>query len=275
MFSFVRAGFGRVSLMVPVVALAAASPAPAHPVNSGGGASYAEPEIRALKCKAADRGGCPRGATLRVKGEGLAATTSVVFRGGRGAADDRAARPIEARAHSVSVRVPAKARSGPVRAMTATSSADGPRLRLSKTAVQSTSAAGSGVFPVRGKHTYGDGLGAGRGHQGQDIFARCGTRLVSALDGKVTNVKWHSAAGNYVVIKAQDGTSQAYMHLAAPAPVKVGQRVSAGQHIGEVGDTGRASGCHLHFELWSAPGWYEGGSPMDPLPVLKAWDRKS
>ena len=78
-----------------------------------------------------------------------------------------------------------------------------------------------------------------------------------------------------MVIKAGDGTSQAYMHLAGPATVKKGQRVTAGQTIGAVGDTGRASGCHLHFELWSSPGWYEGGSPMDPLPVLKAWDRSS
>ncbi len=34
--------------------------------------------------------------------------------------------------------------------------------------------------------------------------------------------------------------------------------------------TGRASTCHLHFELWTAPGWYEGGKPIDPLPLLKS-----
>jgi murein DD-endopeptidase MepM/ murein hydrolase activator NlpD len=62
------------------------------------------------------------------------------------------------------------------------------------------------------------------------------------------------------------------MHLAAPSPVERGERVRTGQRIGAVGDTGNASGCHLHFELWSAPGWYEGGSPFDPLPSLKAWD---
>jgi hypothetical protein len=38
------------------------------------------------------------------------------------------------------------------------------------------------------------------------------------------------------------------------------------------GDTGDADGCHLHFEIWTAPGWYTGGHPIDPLPFLEAWD---
>ena len=35
--------------------------------------------------------------------------------------------------------------------------------------------------------------------------------------------------------------------------------------------TGNASTCHLHFEIWTAPGWYEGGSPRDPKPDLERW----
>ena len=274
MLEFVRTGLGRVVLFVPLLAFAGAASASAHTAGMGA-ASYVEPEVRGFECEARDGSGCPRGAELRVKGEGLASATSIVFRGRRGAEDDLTAQPIEAEAHAVVVRVPAEARSGPIRAVTVDSSADGPRIKLSKTTVESTAVAGPGVFPIRGKHTYGDGLGAGRSHQGQDIFASCGTSLVSALDGTVTIAKFHDRAGNYVVIKAADGTSQVYMHMAAPATVKSGQRVSAGQVIGAVGDTGRASGCHLHFELWSAPGWYEGGAAMDPLPVLKAWDRTS
>ena len=47
------------------------------------------------------------------------------------------------------------------------------------------------------------------------------------------------------------------------------------QRIGSVGDTGNAWGCHLHFELWTEPGWYAGGEPFDPLPRLRNWDARS
>jgi len=65
------------------------------------------------------------------------------------------------------------------------------------------------------------------------------------------------------------------MHMIRPSPLRVGQRVSTGQPIGAVGQTGSASGCHLHFEMWSAPGWYDGGRPFDPLSSLKSWDAVS
>lgn len=59
------------------------------------------------------------------------------------------------------------------------------------------------------------------------------------------------------------------MHLRSPARVAAGDRVDTGHRIGVVGQTGRASTCHLHFELWTAPGWYEGGEPVDPRPLLR------
>jgi murein DD-endopeptidase MepM/ murein hydrolase activator NlpD len=62
------------------------------------------------------------------------------------------------------------------------------------------------------------------------------------------------------------------MHLSEPSPFQPGDRVFTGQQIGAVGDSGNAQGCHLHFELWSGPGWYDGGDPFDPLPALQAWD---
>jgi murein DD-endopeptidase MepM/ murein hydrolase activator NlpD len=73
-------------------------------------------------------------------------------------------------------------------------------------------------------------------------------------------------------VTAGDGTSQAYMHMLRKPVVKAGQRVEAGAAVGSVGESGSAQGCHLHFELWTAPGWYRGGQPIDPLPSLKKWE---
>jgi murein DD-endopeptidase MepM/ murein hydrolase activator NlpD len=128
-------------------------------------------------------------------------------------------------------------------------------------------------FPVRGRHSYGDGLGAGRGHQGQDVMAKCGTKLVAASGGRVYWRKYQAGgAGNYVVINTYHGRSMMYAHLRRPALVRKGQRVHTGQKIGVVGDTGDATACHLHFELWSKPGWYQGGHVTNPTDDLKRWD---
>jgi murein DD-endopeptidase MepM/ murein hydrolase activator NlpD len=131
-------------------------------------------------------------------------------------------------------------------------------------------------FPVRAKHTYGDGIGAGRGHQGQDVFAKCGAPIEAARGGKVQFKGYHSRAGNYVVIDGKKSKFDfAYMHLRKKAEVAEGERVRTGERIGENGDTGNATGCHLHFEMWSAPGWYEGGHPISPTKKLKKWDKWS
>jgi murein DD-endopeptidase MepM/ murein hydrolase activator NlpD len=135
------------------------------------------------------------------------------------------------------------------------------------------------IFPIRGPHDFGSSgarFGAGRAghiHQGQDTFAKCGTRMVAARGGRVKFKQYHAAAGNYIVIDG-DGTDvdYVYMHLDQPSPFSAGDRVYTGQTIGAVGDTGNAEGCHLHFEMWGAPGWYDGGKPFDPLPSLQAWD---
>lgn len=262
--------------------LVVASPAAAHRVASGG-LAYERPAVTSLKCGTGERTSCPRGHVLRLSGEGLARTSKVIFLGRRGPRDDRSARPAERSPHRVIVSVPRSARSGPIRVVTASAAAaHGPRLRVlpgrPPTAVVTSAGApdtAGGVFPVRGAHDFGTAtntFGGGRGHKGQDVFAKCGTPLVAALAGEVTMVKYHSRAGHYVVVKAADGTGQAYMHLRSRALVAKGDLVAAGQQLGEVGDTGRATGCHLHFELWSAPGWYEGGEAIDPLPFLRRLD---
>jgi len=133
-------------------------------------------------------------------------------------------------------------------------------------------------FPIAGSWQWG-GEGAGfadRGgaHQGIDIFAGCATPLVAAEGGEVVFKQTHERAGHFLVIRgAQSREDHVYMHLAGPAMAERGQTVGAGQRIGAVGDTGNARGCHLHFEMWSAPGWYEGGRPFDPRPSLERWLR--
>jgi murein DD-endopeptidase MepM/ murein hydrolase activator NlpD len=138
------------------------------------------------------------------------------------------------------------------------------------------------AFPVLGAHDFGGSqsvFGAGRTghtHQGHDVMAECGVPLVAARGGRVQYSGWDDAAGNYVVIDGR-GTSldMAYMHLLEPSLLQEGMNVRTGQPLGLVGSTGSSSACHLHFEIWTSPGWYEGGAPVDPLPYLLQWDSYS
>jgi murein DD-endopeptidase MepM/ murein hydrolase activator NlpD len=170
----------------------------------------------------------------------------------------------------------------------------GPALRLpyARTASRARSSAPSReslsfamygyAFPLLGPHDFGGAAGrfgaarSGHTHEGQDVMAACGVPIVAARGGRVQYSGYQGAAGNYVVIDGRGtGYDTAYMHLRAPSPLHTGDPVRTGQPIGIVGDTGDATACHLHFELWTPPGWYEGGSPVDPLPYLKKWDSYS
>ncbi len=135
-------------------------------------------------------------------------------------------------------------------------------------------------FPILGRHKYGDGIGAprsGHTHQGQDLFARCTTPLVAARGGRVQWKAYHSSAGYYLVIDGRKtGHDYVYMHLRKPSSLRKGERVRTGERIGQIGQSGNASGCHLHMEEWSAPGWYQGGHFVRGITKhLKKWDRWS
>jgi murein DD-endopeptidase MepM/ murein hydrolase activator NlpD len=131
------------------------------------------------------------------------------------------------------------------------------------------------VFPVDGKHEIGmetsQRFGGARDHEGQDIFAGCGTPVVSASDGTVVRADYEGGAGNYLVVERASGRSNVYMHLKQPARMKEGDPVVAGEPIGRVGQTGDADGCHLHFEQWTAPGWFKGEA-VDPYRELRTWE---
>ncbi len=135
-------------------------------------------------------------------------------------------------------------------------------------------------FPLVGPFSYGgpgSRFGAGRPghiHQGQDLQAPAGTPIVAPHGGTIRTVAYQAGgAGNYIVLRS-DGENRDYvfMHLATGSTrVRVGDRVRTGQRLGDVGTTGSSSGPHLHFEVWVG-GWYTGGKPVDPLPLLKAWE---
>ena len=140
---------------------------------------------------------------------------------------------------------------------------------------------GDTAFPIAGPHDYGGAdsrFGADRGdhiHQGQDVSAAEGTPLVAPRPGTITTVAYQAGGAGYYVIEADADGSRwyAFMHLEeGSTAVSEGEHVSVGQRLGSVGATGDASGPHLHFEEWIGP-WQEGGHPVDPLPLLRSWDR--
>src|SRR3954471_1836815 len=88
------------------------------------------------------------------------------------------------------------------------------------------------AFPVDGPVGYGSAaahFGGGRGHKGQDVFADCGTPIHAVRAGRVIDAKDEGAAGNYVVIAADDGRSDVYMHLRSPSRARTGDAVVSGQ----------------------------------------------
>lgn len=136
----------------------------------------------------------------------------------------------------------------------------------------------TGVFPVQGPHTYGDGLGAprnGHTHQGQDILGVEGTPIVAPLPGTIVKTDYQAAAaGYYVVMQAVDGRSFFFAHCEKDSfGVATGQVVLAGASICRMGRTGDASASHLHFEIWEN-GWRTSAAShfVDPMPQLAAWD---
>lgn len=91
-------------------------------------------------------------------------------------------------------------------------------------------------------------LGTTRHHSGVDLAAPSGTPIYATGPGIITKSGWGSGYGNYVEIDHGNGYMTRYAH-ASRLNVHVGDRVAAGQHIADVGCTGRCTGPHLHFEV--------------------------
>jgi murein DD-endopeptidase MepM/ murein hydrolase activator NlpD len=107
---------------------------------------------------------------------------------------------------------------------------------------------GGDVLLLDGRVTSGFGARWGRQHAGLDIAAPIGTPIRVPFDGVVIDSGAASGFGLWVRVRHEDGTVTVYGHINR-ALVAEGDRVSAGEVIAEVGNRGRSTGPHLHFEV--------------------------
>lgn len=245
---------------------AAANAAPPGGVGAPGAVAVADVTC-VVRC--VDTRKATPGAKVEVRGRAMDQVSTVVFRGSAGPIR---VPPLRRARSAATARVPKGALSG--RPYVVDSTGRKSRRSPHKLHILPPSAIPTAVFPVRGRYSFWGGFGAGRGHQGVDIGASCGTPLVAALAGRVRHRAYQGAAGHYLVIDVKGVNADiVYMHMLRPASVRPGQAVGAGQVVGRVGETGRASGCHLHFEYWTGQ-WWRGGSAVDPMPYLRKWERE-
>ncbi|MBD3677012.1 MAG: peptidoglycan DD-metalloendopeptidase family protein [Rhodobacteraceae bacterium] len=120
-------------------------------------------------------------------------------------------------------------------------------------------------LPLRTSFRYTSGFGPrwGRMHQGTDFAGAHGSPILATGDGVVTHAGWAGAYGRLVKIRHEFGIETRYAHM-SEIHVQVGQRVSRGDRIGDMGNTGRSTGTHLHYEV------RVNGSAVNPMTYIKA-----
>jgi len=105
------------------------------------------------------------------------------------------------------------------------------------------------IWPLEGTITSPFGQRKSGFHHGIDIAVDSGTEFIAAASGLVSFAGWYSGIyGNTIIIDHNDSTKSLYGH-ASQILIKEGETVKAGQTIGKVGETGNATGPHLHFEI--------------------------
>jgi murein DD-endopeptidase MepM/ murein hydrolase activator NlpD len=106
------------------------------------------------------------------------------------------------------------------------------------------------------------------GHPAIDIQAPSGTRVLAAAGGSVTFAGWNDNGGGYQIwVSHGSGLYTTYNHLSS-INVTSGERVGRGQQIGRVGQSGWATGPHLHFEVWRGYPWSGSSYRVNPLIYL-------
>lgn len=127
------------------------------------------------------------------------------------------------------------------------------------------------VLPLTSSFRYTSGFGTRqdpkgwgrRMHEGVDMAGAHGSPVYSTADGVVTYAGWENGYGQLVKIKHDFGIETRYGHLSR-IRVDVGQRVSRGDRIGDMGNTGRSTGTHLHYEV------RVNGAAKNPMTFIKA-----
>ncbi|RRD29003.1 hypothetical protein EII10_07880 [Actinomyces bowdenii] len=129
---------------------------------------------------------------------------------------------------------------------------------------------GGWAAPAAGPRTSPFGMrvnpvtGVNRLHAGTDLAGGgCGGPIHAAAGGTVTFAGLYEDGTGAIEIDHGGGVTTAYLHMEASGiTARVGQGVTAGQHIAAVGSTGNSTGCHLHFEV------HLNGQPTDPEPFM-------
>jgi murein DD-endopeptidase MepM/ murein hydrolase activator NlpD len=121
------------------------------------------------------------------------------------------------------------------------------------------------AMPLKTSFRYTSGFGrrGGRAHEGIDMAGALGSPVYATAEGTVVHAGWESGYGNMVEIRHEFGLATRYGHL-SKVRVEVGQRVSRGDRIGDMGNTGRSTGTHLHYEVRT------GGTAVNPMTFIKA-----
>lgn len=120
-------------------------------------------------------------------------------------------------------------------------------------------------IPVKSNFRYTSGFGPrwGRLHAGTDFAGPIGTPIYSTADGVISHAGWSSGYGRLIKIRHDFGIETRYAHLNT-MDVRVGQRVSRGERIGAMGNSGRSTGPHLHYEV------RVNGNPVNPMTYIRA-----
>ena len=158
-----------------------------------------------------------------------------------------------------------------------------PELVLPAPEVVARLSRGGYVFPVFGPAAFGNTFGAfradvaGKWHHGEDLVAPSGTPLLAVASGTLFSVGWNDVGGWRLWLRDDAGNEFYYAHLSAYSPLAIaGKRVTAGDVLGFVGDSGDAEGGppHLHFEIHPVELLVHGyDGAVAPYPFLIAWRR--